>query len=140
MYELITCLDHLVVLPQADSLVCATACKDLLLGMHCTAPELCLGDSGEVAVDECLNLLAAGLIDFDDLSAPGAHEDRLRLLEVVECAHACRELRHRSQIDDLLLCKLPIPEDQLAVIATSDDGGPVHDIDDLPERICVSLD
>ena len=93
-----------------------------------------------MTIDQCLNLLAIRLVYLNDFSSFGPNQDSFLLLKVVKRAHASRELGHRHQVNDLLLRELSIPEDKFTVVATSDDQGPIVDVDNLPHGLCVCYD
>ncbi len=93
-----------------------------------------------MAINQSFYLLSISLIDFNNFCTSCANQNGLRLFEIVKGSDTSRELRHRCKIDDLFLHELTIPEDKLAIVATSNDHSSIHDIDNLPERICVTLD
>ena len=103
LLELSACLHHHIVFPDTDSLVRSTTSKQLLLGVNCTSPELCLRSASKVTMDQCLNLLTIHLVNFNDFCSFSAYQDSFWLLKVVERAYSCREFGHWHQVNNLLL-------------------------------------
>jgi hypothetical protein len=90
-----------------------------------------------VTIDQSLNLLTICLVDFNYFCAFSTDQDSFRLFKIVKRAYSSRELGHRHEVNDLFLHKLSIPEDQFAVIPSSNDETPSINIDNLPHRLCV---
>ena len=90
-----------------------------------------------MTIDQCLNLLAICLVDFNDFCTFSTDQDSFRLFKIVKRAYSSGELRHRHEVDDLLLHELSIPEDEFAVIPSSNDETASINIDNLPHRLCV---
>jgi hypothetical protein len=90
-----------------------------------------------VTIDQSLNLLAISLVDFNDFCTFSTNQDSFRLLKIVKRAYTSREFRHRHEVNDLFLHELSVPEDEFAVISSSNDQTASINIDNLPHCLCV---
>jgi hypothetical protein len=90
-----------------------------------------------VTINQSLNLLAVCLIDFNDFCTFSTDQDSFRLFKIVKRAYSSRELRHRHEVNNLLLHELSVPEDEFAVISSCNDETASINIDNLPHRLCV---
>lgn len=108
--------------------------------MHSATPKFWLSSSSKVTMYQRLHLLSICLINFDDFSPFGPYQYGFRLFQVVKRAHSCGKLGHGHQVNDLLLHKLSIPQDNLPVVATSNYHSTIVNIYNLPQCVSVSFD